>query len=147
MAEQAASRPRKLTPAGAARILAERDPVIARLVAEAGRPSFPKPTDTHFATLVHSVTYQQLAGPAARAIHGRLVTALDGEITPERLLATPPEVLRAAGLSGNKVPSRARRAPPPLPQRRRLVLLASRSALRRSGSQRPHQRAIRRLAR
>jgi DNA-3-methyladenine glycosylase II len=93
----------KVTPAQAARTLAERDPVIALLVEEAGLPSFPRPTDTHFATLVRSVVYQQLAGAAARAIHGRLVAALGGEVTPERLLATPPEVLRAAGLSGNKV--------------------------------------------
>jgi DNA-3-methyladenine glycosylase II len=93
----------KVTPAEAARTLARRDPVIARLVDEAGLPSFPRPTDTHFATLVRSVTYQQLAGAAARAIHGRLVAALGGEVTPERLLATAPEVLRAAGLSGNKV--------------------------------------------
>lgn len=97
------ARPRKVSPAEAARTLATRDPVIARLVEEAGLPSFPRPTDTHFATLVRSVTYQQLAGAAARAIHGRLVAALDGEVTPERLLAAPPEVLRAAGLSGNKV--------------------------------------------
>jgi DNA-3-methyladenine glycosylase II len=94
---------RKISPREAARILAERDPVIARLVALAGLPSFPRPTETHFAALVRSVTYQQLAGAAAQAIHGRLVRALDDEVTPERLLATPTEVLRAAGLSGNKI--------------------------------------------
>ena len=49
------------------------------------------------------MTHQQLAGAAAQAIHGRLVRALSDEITPERLLATPTEDLRAAGLSGNKV--------------------------------------------
>jgi DNA-3-methyladenine glycosylase II len=84
-------------------VLAERDPVLARLVAEAGLPSFPKPTLSHFAALVRSIVYQQLAGAAARAIHGRLVDALDGEVTPERILDTSPEVLRAAGLSGNKL--------------------------------------------
>jgi DNA-3-methyladenine glycosylase II len=94
---------RKVTPAEAARILAGRDPVIARLVEEAGLPSFPRPTDTHFAALVRSVTHQQLAGAAAQAIHGRLIHALGDEVTPERLLATPTEDLRAAGLSGNKV--------------------------------------------
>ncbi len=93
----------KLSPRQAALFLAERDPVIARLVKETGLPTFPKPTGTHFATLVQSVVYQQLAGAAARAIHGRLIDALGGEVTPERILATPPETLRAAGLSGNKV--------------------------------------------
>ncbi len=96
---------RKVTPAQAAAILADRDPVLARLVDLAGVPKFPRPTDTHFATLVRSVTHQQLAGAAAQAIHGRLLAALDGEVTPERLLATPTEVLRACGLSGSKTAS------------------------------------------
>ena len=94
---------RKVTPGEAAGILAGRDPVIARLVEEAGLPSFPRPTETHFAALVRSVTHQQLAGAAAQAIHGRLIRTLGDEVTPERLLATPTEDLRAAGLSGNKV--------------------------------------------
>ena len=94
---------RKVTPGEAAGILAGRDPVIARLVEEAGLPSFPRPTETHFAALVRSVTHQQLAGAAAQAIHGRLIHTLGDEVTPERLLATPTEDLRAAGLSGNKV--------------------------------------------
>jgi DNA-3-methyladenine glycosylase II len=88
--------------AAAARALAERDPVVAELVHLAGLPHFTKPTDTHFGALVRAVTFQQLAGPAATAIHGRLVAALGGEVTPERLLALPTETLRAAGLSGNK---------------------------------------------
>ncbi|HEY0934412.1 MAG TPA: hypothetical protein VGD91_11785 [Trebonia sp.] len=104
--ESLAGQPRttaKVTPRQAALLLAERDPVIARLMAKAGLPSFPKPTLTHFAALVRSVVYQQLAGAAAGAIHGRLVTALGGEVTPEAILATPGETLRAAGLSGNKL--------------------------------------------
>jgi DNA-3-methyladenine glycosylase II len=86
-----------------ARVLAARDPVIARFVATVGLPSLPKSPDTHFATLVRSVTYQQIAGAAARAIHGRLIATLHGQVTPEQVLATPAEQLRAVGLSGNKV--------------------------------------------
>jgi DNA-3-methyladenine glycosylase II len=82
--------------------LARRDPVMAELVTLAGPPRFRPPKDTHFAALVRSVLYQQLAGPAAAAIHGRLIAALEGEVTPERLLSLPTETLRAAGLSGNK---------------------------------------------
>ena len=99
------ARPRKVSVRAAAQILAERDPVLARLVAEAGLPNLPRPTESHFAALVTSITYQQLAGPAARAIHGRLVQAMDGEVTPERLLSLSPEVLRAAGMSANKAAS------------------------------------------
>jgi DNA-3-methyladenine glycosylase II len=95
-------RPR-VSPRQAALVLADRDPVIARLVAEAGLPSLPKPTEAHFAALVRAIVYQQLAGAAAQAIHRRLVAALGGEVAPERILATPPETLRAAGLSGAKL--------------------------------------------
>jgi DNA-3-methyladenine glycosylase II len=112
MAQQLGARPpgpgraRKTTPREAALILAERDPVLAGLVEEFGPPRFFRPPGgTHFATLVISITYQQLAGAAARAIHGRLVLALGGDVSPERLLATPTAELRAAGLSNAKVAS------------------------------------------
>jgi DNA-3-methyladenine glycosylase II len=101
--DKPAARPSRVSPAQAARILADRDPVIARLIAEAGLPSFARPTESHLTALVRPIIYQQLAGPAARAIYGRMVTALGGEITEQALLATSPEDLRAAGLSGNKV--------------------------------------------
>ncbi|HEX3966223.1 MAG TPA: hypothetical protein VHZ03_57865 [Trebonia sp.] len=104
-ASPASSSPGKASPRRAAQLLAERDPTIARLVEEAGPPSFPKPAGSHFAALTRSVVYQQLAGPAARAIHGRLAEAVGGEMTPERVLATPAEALRAAGLSARKVAS------------------------------------------
>jgi len=89
----------------AARILAKRDPVIRRLVKEAGLPMFPKPQGTHFASLVQSITYQQLAGGAARAIHQRVLQVLHNVVTPERILATSPSDLRQAGLSNSKVAS------------------------------------------
>jgi len=96
---------RRVSHAGAARILADRDPVIARLVADAGPPRFRPPHDSHFAALARAIVYQQLAGPAAAAIHGRLTAALDGAVEPEGLLALSPEALRAVGLSANKVAS------------------------------------------
>jgi DNA-3-methyladenine glycosylase II len=86
-------------------ILAERDPVLRRLVAQAGPARVDPPTETHFAALVRAILYQQLAGAAARAIHGRLIAALAGEVTPERLLSLPPETLRTVGLSANKAAS------------------------------------------
>ncbi len=85
--------------------LEARDPVIARLHAEAGLPTFPAPSGTPFETLVLSITHQQLAGAAAIAIHRRLVDTLGGEVTPERMLAAPAVELRAAGLSTRKVES------------------------------------------
>jgi DNA-3-methyladenine glycosylase II len=93
------------TPASAARELATRDPVVARLYEAVGPPRFRKPHDSHFAALVRSVTYQQLAGPAAAAIHGRLIAALGDQVTPEGVLALSTEAMRAVGLSGNKTAS------------------------------------------
>jgi DNA-3-methyladenine glycosylase II len=91
--------------AAAATLLAERDPVIRRLVADAGPARVRPPMETHFAALVRSILYQQLAGAAAAAIHGRLIEALGGEVTPQQLLSLPTSTLRAVGLSGNKTAS------------------------------------------
>jgi DNA-3-methyladenine glycosylase II len=101
---EAGPRPR-ISHAAAARILAARDPVIARLLAEAGPPRLRPPQDSHFAALVRAIVYQQLAGAAAAAIHRRLVAALDGDPQPAALLALSDEALRAAGLSANKAAS------------------------------------------
>ncbi len=99
-----AGRPARSYQAAAA-ILAGRDPVLRRLVAEAGPASVGPPAEAHFAALVRAILYQQLAGPAAAAIHGRLIVALGGEVTPERLLALPAAALRTAGLSARKAAS------------------------------------------
>jgi DNA-3-methyladenine glycosylase II len=87
----------------AAGILAERDPVIARLRAEAGPPQLHRFPGTPFAVLVRAIVYQQLAGAAAAAIHGRLVAALDDDVRPEALAALSDETFRAVGMSRNKV--------------------------------------------
>ena len=100
----ASDRPARSWPAAAA-ILAERDPVVHRLVAEAGPPKVRPSAETHFEALVRAVVYQQLAGPAAAAIHGRLIAALGDEVTPKRLLSLPAGTLRSVGLSANKAAS------------------------------------------
>jgi DNA-3-methyladenine glycosylase II len=96
---------RKVSFTAAARVLAGRDPVIARLVGQAGLPRLGRPTETHFGTLVRAIVYQQLAGRAAAAIHGRLLAALGDDPRPEALLALSDEQMRAAGLSRNKTAS------------------------------------------
>ncbi len=83
------------------------DRVIAGLVACHGMPSFGGTTHgrTRFAALARSILYQQLAGKAALAIHGRFVDAVGGDVTPRAVLACPEETLRACGLSGAKAAS------------------------------------------
>jgi DNA-3-methyladenine glycosylase II len=98
--------PARVTHAAAAEILAARDPVLAGLIAAAGPIRIGRRgTASHFAALVEAIVYQQLAGAAASAIHGRLVAALDGNVEPEALLSLSDETLRAVGLSTNKARS------------------------------------------
>lgn len=88
----------------AATDLAGRDPVLAGLHDRHGPPMLapgPKGTD-RFEALASSIAYQQLAGKAAATIWGRVLDAVGRPFTPERVRATSPDVLRAAGLSGAK---------------------------------------------
>jgi DNA-3-methyladenine glycosylase II len=105
MTERPATAQRARSYAAAAAILAERDPVLRRLVADAGPARVRPPADTHFEALVRAIVYQQLAGRAAAAIHGRLIAALGGHVEPEPLLSVSDETLRTAGLSGAKAAS------------------------------------------
>jgi 3-methyladenine DNA glycosylase/8-oxoguanine DNA glycosylase len=88
--------------------LAELDPVMGTMLERIGpcdlrrgRPRLP-----HFAELARAITYQQLAGRAAAAIHGRFAALFDGATpSPEAVLAMPVKKLRGAGLSTSKVTS------------------------------------------
>jgi DNA-3-methyladenine glycosylase II len=78
------------------------DPAMAAMIAQAGAFDPRRGDGNYFASLARSIMYQQLAGRAAAAIHARFVAAVGGSVTPEAVLATSAEDLRAAGLSGNK---------------------------------------------
>ncbi|HEY8201714.1 MAG TPA: DNA-3-methyladenine glycosylase 2 family protein [Actinomycetota bacterium] len=105
--EDPASRPGSPTSLAAAiDDVAARDPVLAHLVALVGPVAHrPRDPDGHFGALVRAIVFQQLAGPAARAIHQRVRAVVNGELTPEALSRVPDETLRAAGLSAAKVAS------------------------------------------
>jgi DNA-3-methyladenine glycosylase II len=105
MSSVPAAQHKRVSHAEAAEMLASRDPVLAGLIDAAGPIRIGRRTGSHFAGLVEAIVYQQLAGAAARAIHGRLVAALDDDVQPEPLLALSDETLRAAGLSANKARS------------------------------------------
>jgi DNA-3-methyladenine glycosylase II len=92
-------------PAAAAEI-ARRDPVMASLMERAGPPRLrARRQPDSFGALVRAITYQQLAGRAATAIHRRFLALFDGALSPEAVLAMPEDRLRAAGLSGAKTAS------------------------------------------
>ena len=77
------------------------------MLAVHGYPDLRRKSDgrTHFAALARSICYQQLAGRAAAAIHGRFAALYDGEPSPLAVLATDVETLRACGLSASKAAS------------------------------------------
>jgi DNA-3-methyladenine glycosylase II len=84
--------------------VARADPVLGRLVATVGPIRHrPRDPDGPFGALVRAIVFQQLAGRAALAIHGRVRALVDGPLTPARLAAVPDDQLRATGLSGAKL--------------------------------------------
>jgi DNA-3-methyladenine glycosylase II len=92
----------------ASEMLAAQDRVMRSMFERAGPADFRRgrPRREHFAELARAILYQQLAGRAAAAIHGRFAALFDGEApTPEAVLALPVDQLRGAGLSGAKTAS------------------------------------------
>src|SRR5260221_14681425 len=88
--------------------LAARDPALRTIIDAVGPPDIRRgrPKRTHFAELARAVCYQQLAGAAARTIHGRFEALFkNSEPTPEATLKLPVTKLRGAGLSGAKAAS------------------------------------------
>jgi 3-methyladenine DNA glycosylase/8-oxoguanine DNA glycosylase len=85
--------------------LTRADKVLARLIAKVGPCGLKRRACRHpFEALVRAVTYQQLNGTAAATIFGRVKALYPGKRfpTPQDLLDTPDEKLRAAGLSRAK---------------------------------------------
>ena len=88
----------------AAAHLTNADPILAEVIKRIGPPKIGRERDA-WKALSSSVIGQQVSVHAARAIRGRFAA-----IIPERdfplptdVLSTPDEILRGAGLSGNKV--------------------------------------------
>jgi len=86
--------------------VASRDPVLADLSARVGPIRHrPRDPDGPFGALARAIVFQQLAGPAAQAIYGRVRATVGDALTPETLNAASDAALRAAGLSANKLAS------------------------------------------
>ena len=81
--------------------LAERDPALAR--AHAQTPAFAwRLRPGGFEGLFRMIVEQQVSVVAAAAIWSRVVEGLDGDVSPEAVLAREVETLRGFGLSGQK---------------------------------------------
>ena len=93
-------------PAATVAHLRAADPVLARVI-EAVGPLTLETREGTFRMLSRAIFFQQLAGPAARAIMNRVLALLDADeerwYAPERLQAASDEQLRAAGVSRQKM--------------------------------------------
>jgi DNA-3-methyladenine glycosylase II len=88
----------------AVRHLRRADPRLAEIMTRVGPCRFaPQAEGTHFDALVRSIIYQQLSGSAAATIHGRVIAAFNGAPDPESLLKSEDELLRACGVSRQKI--------------------------------------------
>jgi 3-methyladenine DNA glycosylase/8-oxoguanine DNA glycosylase len=79
------------------------DPAMQRIVKAAGRVTLRPPSSDYFNALARSIVFQQLAGRAALAIHGRFAALFDGNPTASAVLAAEEVALRGCGLSANKL--------------------------------------------
>jgi len=90
----------------ARRSLMRRDPKLRLLIKRHGICGLTKyRTRDPFASLVGTITSQQLSGKAAATIYQRVVDLAGGSehLTPDAMLALDPAALRKAGLSNQKV--------------------------------------------
>ena len=89
----------------ATRQLAMRDRAMAAIIKAVGPCRIRPGQGDYFAALVRSIAYQQLAGRAAAAIHGRFVERVGGVVSAAAVMATADEEIRAAGMSAAKTAS------------------------------------------
>jgi 3-methyladenine DNA glycosylase/8-oxoguanine DNA glycosylase len=92
-------------PVLACRHLSDADPMLGALIERVGPYLLrPRHTQSLFAAVARAIVYQQLSGSAAATILGRVQALYTPKRfpTPRDILATPPERLRAAGLSTAK---------------------------------------------
>lgn len=84
--------------------LRERDAKLGALIDRVGEFALRlDPAPSPFESLLESILYQQLHGKAAATIHRRVREYFGGDPPPQALIDTPDEILRAAGVSGNKI--------------------------------------------
>ncbi len=75
---------------------------MACLIKAVGPISLRDPQGDHFAALVRSIMYQQLAGKAALAIHTRFLGLFNDGLSPAAVLSLQEGAMRMAGVSGSK---------------------------------------------
>src|SRR3954471_1078765 len=87
------------------RYLKRIDPILAKVIESVGPCRLQLRTEgTHFQALTRSIVFQQLSGKAAGTIFSRFNALYPNAApTPDAVLATSEEQLRAVGLSRQKI--------------------------------------------
>lgn len=79
------------------------DPVLSKLIEKYGPPTY-KPHNNYYEELVSSIISQQLSVKAASTIWNRFLNIFSGLMpTPEQIIQTKDDDIRAAGVSYSKV--------------------------------------------
>lgn len=103
MVRDGKSRKLLFDPVAAVEHLRAKDRKLAALIERVGEFTLRlDPLPSPFGSLLESILYQQLHAKAAASIHRRVRELYGGDPAPQLLIDTPDEVLRAAGVSGNK---------------------------------------------
>jgi DNA-3-methyladenine glycosylase II len=81
--------------------LAQKDPVLTKIISQVGPCTFSKKTD-YYKTLVHSIIGQQISVKAAQSIAKKFHKLIDNDLEPHIVRDYSIEDLRTAGLSLQK---------------------------------------------
>ncbi|MEL7546694.1 MAG: DNA-3-methyladenine glycosylase 2 family protein [Pseudomonadota bacterium] len=82
--------------------LSDRDVCLAQAMFDVGSPEW-RTASADFETLARAIVYQLVSTKAASAIWSRVHTQLQGDVSPDRVVATADLDLRACGVSRPKV--------------------------------------------
>jgi DNA-3-methyladenine glycosylase II len=82
-----------------------RDPILRRVLRAEGACTLAAVPREPYEALVRAIAHQQVHGRAAEAILGRFLALFPGEAfpSPQGVLTTPPETMRACGFSQAKI--------------------------------------------
>lgn len=75
---------------------------MGNIIDEEGIIRLPEP-QASFESLLSSIISQQISTKAAATIQQRIFEAIDYDVSPQRIIDTPPEVFKVAGLSKQKI--------------------------------------------
>ena len=81
----------------------KKEDTILKSVIERNQKNILKSRKDPFGTLLKSIVGQQISVKAAESIHNKLLKLLQADVSPNMLLSSDKQALRATGLSRQKI--------------------------------------------